>query len=127
MYRVFLERAAEKDLKDLPSRLHNRIIVALQTLAKNPRPAGCRKLTGSDNDWRIRVGDYRIVYEIDDTAKIIRVNRVRHRAAERRQSLAPGVSPGIHIKHEPKPALAGERYRTATDRERDQDSTPNLI
>lgn len=79
MYRVFLERAAEKDLKDLSSKLYNRIIVALQTLAKNPRPPGCRKLTGSDNDWRIRVGDHRIVYEIDDAKEIVRVNRVRHR------------------------------------------------
>ena len=79
MYRVFLERAAEKDLKSLSSKLHNRIIVALQRLAKNPRPAGCRKLTGSDDDWRIRVGDYRIVYEIDDDAEVVRVNRVRHR------------------------------------------------
>jgi len=79
MYRVFLERAAEKDLKSLPLKLHNRIIVALQALAKNPRPSGCRKLTGSDSDWRIRVSDYRIVYEIDDSAEIVRVNRVRHR------------------------------------------------
>ena len=79
MYRVFLERAAEKDLKSLSSKLHNRIIVALQTLAKNPRPSGCRKLTGADHDWRIRVGEYRIVYEIDDAAQIVRVNRVRHR------------------------------------------------
>lgn len=79
MYRVFLERAAEKDLKDLPSRLHNRIIAALQALAKNPRPSGCRKLGGTDSDWRIRVGDYRVVYEIDDAAETVCVNRVRHR------------------------------------------------
>ena len=79
MYRVFLERAAEKDLKSLSSKLHNRIVVALQTLAKNPRPSGCRKLTGTDHDWRIRVGAYRIVYEIDDAAQFVRVNRVRHR------------------------------------------------
>jgi mRNA interferase RelE/StbE len=79
MYRVFLERAAEKDLKSLSSKLHNQVIAALQRLAKNPRPTGCRKLTAADNDWRIRIGDYRIVYEIDDTAQVVRVNRVRHR------------------------------------------------
>jgi mRNA interferase RelE/StbE len=78
MYRVFLERAAEKDLRNLPIKLHNRIIVAIQALAKEPRPFGCRKLTGADDDWRIRVGDHRIVYEIDDGSKVIRVNRVRH-------------------------------------------------
>jgi mRNA interferase RelE/StbE len=79
MYRVFLERAAEKDLRNLPTKLHRRIIVTIQGLAKNPRPSGCRKLTGADDDWRIRVGEYRIVYEIDNVAKAIRVNRVRHR------------------------------------------------
>ncbi len=79
MYRVFLERAAEKDLKQLSARLQNRVIVSIQALAKNPRPAGCRKLIGADNDWRIRVGDYRVVYEIADTIRVVRVNRVRHR------------------------------------------------
>jgi mRNA interferase RelE/StbE len=79
MYRVLLERAAEKDLKSLSSKLHNQVIATLQRLAKNPGPSGCRKLTGADNDWRVRVGDYRIVYEIDDTDQNVRVNRVRHR------------------------------------------------
>jgi len=79
MYRVFLERAAEKDLKQLSARLHDRVIAAIQKLPRNPRPTGCRKLTGADDDWRIRVGEYRIVYEIDDKAQIILVNRVRHR------------------------------------------------
>ena len=79
MYRVFLERAAEKDLKQLSAQLHDRVIAAIQKLARNPRPAGCRKLTGADRDWRIRIGEYRIVYEIDDKAQIILVNRVRHR------------------------------------------------
>lgn len=79
MYRVFLERAAEKDLKQLSARVHGRVIAAIQALAKNPRPAGCRKLTRADNDWRIRVGDYRVIYEITDAVRIVRVNRVRHR------------------------------------------------
>jgi mRNA interferase RelE/StbE len=79
MYRVLLERAAERDLRRLPARLHNRIVSAIHALSDEPRPSGCRKLTGSDRDWRNRVGDYRIVYEIDDTAEEVRVNRVRHR------------------------------------------------
>ncbi len=79
MYRVFLERAAERDLKKLSVRMHDRVISAIQVLAKNPRPSGCRKLTGADNDWRIRVGDYRVVYEIADTIRVVRVSRVRHR------------------------------------------------
>jgi mRNA interferase RelE/StbE len=79
MYRVFLERAAEKQLKQLSAKLHDRVIATIQNLARNPRPAGCRKLTGADHDWRIRIGDYRVVYEIDDASREVRVNRVRHR------------------------------------------------
>ncbi len=76
MYRVLLERAAEKDLARLSTGIQDRVIAAIQALATNPRPRGCRKLAGSKDDWRIRVGDCRVVYEIADE---IRVNRVRHR------------------------------------------------
>ena len=79
MYRVLLERAAEKDLARLSSEIHDRVIAAIRALATNPRPSGCRKLAGSKHDWRIRVGDYRVVYEIADEIRIVRVNRVRHR------------------------------------------------
>jgi len=79
MYRVFLERAAEKDLARLSSEIHDRVVEAIQSLATNPRPPGCRKLRGSEHDWRIRVGDYRVIYEIADEIRIVRVNRVRHR------------------------------------------------
>ena len=79
MYRVLLERAAEKDLARLSSEVHSRVIAAIQALAANPRPPGCRKLAGSKHDWRIRVGDYRVIYEIADEIRIVRVNRVRHR------------------------------------------------
>jgi mRNA interferase RelE/StbE len=79
MYRVFLERAAEKDLARLSSEVHDRVISAIRGLASDPRPPGCRKLAGSKHDWRIRVGDYRVVYEIADEIRIVRVNRVRHR------------------------------------------------
>ena len=79
MYRVLLERSAEKDLARLASAVHDRVVTAIQALATNPRPPGCRKLAGSKNDWRIRVGDYRIIYEIADEIRIVRVNRVRHR------------------------------------------------
>lgn len=79
MYRILLERAAEKDLRSLSSVIHDRVISAIQALASNPRPPGCRKLTGAKNDWRIRVGDYRVVYEIADEVRIVRINRIRHR------------------------------------------------
>ena len=79
VYRVLLERGAEKDLARLSCEIHDRVIAAIQALANNPRPPGCRKLAGSKNDWRIRVGDYRVVYEIADEIRVVRVNRVRHR------------------------------------------------
>ncbi len=79
MYSVLLERAAEKDLARLSAEIHDRVIDAINALGKNPRPSGCRKLVGGTNDWRIRVGDYRVVYEIADTIRIVRINRVRHR------------------------------------------------
>ena len=79
MFSVLLERAAEKDLARLPARNHDRVIAAIMGLGKNPRPPGCRKLSASKNDWRIRVGDYRVVYEIAEAVRIVRINRVRHR------------------------------------------------
>ena len=79
MYRVLLERAAEKDLARLSFEIHDRVIAAIRALATNPRPLGSRKLAGSKYDWRIRVGDYRVIYEIADEIRVVRVNRVRHR------------------------------------------------
>lgn len=52
---------------------------AAETLADNPRPDGCRKLQGSENAFRIRVGDYRVIYTVDDAVLIAAIERVRHR------------------------------------------------
>lgn len=79
MYRILLERAAEKNLSRLSTDVHDRVIAAIQGLARNPRPPGCRKLTVAENDWRIRVGDYRVIYAIADVIRVVRVHRVRHR------------------------------------------------
>jgi mRNA interferase RelE/StbE len=79
MYQVVVERSAEKDLRRLSTETRSRIVDTIKGLAKNPRPPGGRKLAGSRSDWRIRVGDYRIVYEIADAIRIVRINRVRHR------------------------------------------------
>ena len=64
----------------LPSKVVARIMPRLEHLAGAPRPPGCKKLKGGDNEWRIRVGDYRIVYEVDDAAKTVDVlTRIAHR------------------------------------------------
>jgi len=52
---------------------------ALRALAENPYPHGCRKVSGSTSDWRIRVGDHRVIYAIDKAAHAVRVMRIRHR------------------------------------------------
>ena len=86
MFEVVLERAAEKDLRRLSDENHARTIEAISALASNPRPRGAKKLAGSKNDWRIRVGDYRVLYEIADAIRVVRVYRVRHRREAYRQS-----------------------------------------
>ncbi|MFN8626242.1 MAG: type II toxin-antitoxin system RelE/ParE family toxin [Candidatus Binatia bacterium] len=80
MPEIVLSGAAERDLKRLPAAIFHRVIAAIRGLAATPRPPGCRKLQGSGHDdYRIRVGDYRVVYEIDDAARLVRIMRVRHR------------------------------------------------
>ncbi len=79
VYEIYLEKSAEKDLRQLTAENFYRIVLSIRALAENSRPIGCRKLSGSSNDWRIRVGDYRVIYEIDDEEKAVRVMRIRHR------------------------------------------------
>lgn len=79
MYEVLIERTAERDLQSLPGNIFNRIVPRIKALAENQRPSGCHKLTGSRHDWRIRIGDYRVVYQIDDAHKRVKIFRVRHR------------------------------------------------
>jgi len=57
-----------------------RIAPRLEKLASNPHPPGCKKLKGGDKEWRIRVGDYRVVYTIDDANSLVEVTRIRHRS-----------------------------------------------
>ena len=80
MYQVRLARDAEKELNRLSSTIVKRIFPAIKSLAENPRPRGCKKLKGLDEDlWRIRVGDYRVVYVIEDSIKIVEVKKIGHR------------------------------------------------
>jgi mRNA interferase RelE/StbE len=66
MFQIIVERSAKKDLKRIASEVRPKLATAIRALAVDPRPHGCRKLVGSENDWRIRVGDYRVIYEIAD-------------------------------------------------------------
>ena len=79
-YQVLLEGRAQKELEALPGVILKRVDVKLQALAKDPRPPGATKLQGKEGQgWRIRVGDYRILYTVDDTARVVGVYRIKHR------------------------------------------------
>jgi mRNA interferase RelE/StbE len=79
VYEILLERNAERDLKKLPKEIFDRVVLRIKSLSQNPKPPGTRKIVGSRNDWRIRVGDYRVIYEIDEEGRAIRIMRIRHR------------------------------------------------
>jgi mRNA interferase RelE/StbE len=78
-YAVEFRRSAQKDLGRLHPTVQRRVLRAAEGLAIDPRPRGCRKLHGSDDAFRIRVGDYRVVYTVDDAVLIVAIERVRHR------------------------------------------------
>ena len=79
LYRVDLRPAALRDLKRLSRETQARIRPAVDRLAANPRPPGIEKLAAQENRYRVRVGDYRIVYEIHDAVLVVLVFRVAHR------------------------------------------------
>lgn len=78
-YKIKFKTSADKEFRKLPPLVKQRISVSLDNLQKNPRPSGVVKLQGEDQLYRIRVGDYRIVFTIDDNEKMIKITRIRHR------------------------------------------------
>jgi mRNA interferase RelE/StbE len=80
-YGMTFARSARKELENLDAALVSRIFPKIKALAVEPRPAGCRKLQGEKQLWRIRIGDYRVIYAIDDQRQVVDVIAVRHRSA----------------------------------------------
>jgi mRNA interferase RelE/StbE len=78
-YTVTFARSARKELEQLDRATRNRMLSRIEALAAAPRPSGCRKLVGSGELWRIRVGNYRVIYSIDDGRGIVDVVIIRHR------------------------------------------------
>jgi mRNA interferase RelE/StbE len=83
-YAVHLKRSAEKELASLPQEVHQKIIKRLVALQANPRPPGSKKLWGGER-YRIRIGDYRVLYTIDDAVQKIEVSAAGHRREVYRQ------------------------------------------
>ena len=77
-YRILIKKSAAKELETIPKRDLKKIIGRIQSLANNPRPPGSQKLSRSEL-YRIRQGDYRIVYEIKDKELIIYIIKIGHR------------------------------------------------
>lgn len=79
MYEVLIEKNAERDYKNIPFDIFTKIKESILSLKINPRPYNSKKLHGSKNDWRIRIGDYRVLYDINDEDKIVKIFRIKHR------------------------------------------------
>ena len=78
-YEITFARSARRELEALEAQLVARVWARIQALGGKPRPPGCRKVQGEEDVWRIRVGDYRVLYEIKDATRIIDIVAVRHR------------------------------------------------
>lgn len=80
MYRIVFANSAAKEFRGLSKQLQRRIRTAIDKLQEDPRPEGVRKLSGHQDLYRIRIGQYRVVYEIKDEVRVLTVTRVRHRS-----------------------------------------------
>lgn len=78
MYQILIENKVTKELDVIPDRMYERIEQVILQLKQEPRPFGVKKLGGKD-EWRLRVGNYRILYTVDDKKKKVKIYRVKHR------------------------------------------------
>ncbi|MFC7375677.1 type II toxin-antitoxin system RelE/ParE family toxin [Brachybacterium sp. GCM10030267] len=78
-YRVVFTSAAARQVKKLPRPARERVLAAVEDLAANPRPHGATKLVGERTAWRIRAGDYRVIYDVLDEELTVTIVRAAHR------------------------------------------------
>lgn len=78
-YAVEVKPPARKELEALPDSVLAPVIRKIEALSHTPRPAGCKKLKGYKDQWRVRIGAWRVLYIIDDAAKMVSVTRIAHR------------------------------------------------
>jgi len=80
MYQITFKKKAAKEMLKLPSSMLPKIVNSIDNLSENPRPEGSKKLRGNDEDlWRIRTGNYRVIYSIKDSIRIVNIRKVGHR------------------------------------------------
>lgn len=78
-YAIDFKPSARRELENLSDRLIARLLTKIEGLGTDPRPPGCKKLRGYKDLWRIRVGEYRVVYIVDDDHRMVSITRVAHR------------------------------------------------
>ena len=78
-YIILISKSVQKQIDDLPDQIRNRVIKKIQSLAQEPRPSDMVNLKGYKKEYRIRIGNYRVRYEIDDSSQIIRLLQCKHR------------------------------------------------
>jgi len=78
-FAILFTRSARKELENLPNAAVERILASISKLSSEPFPGGCKKLKGEKHIWRIRVGDYRIIYSVYPDMLVIDIIRIRHR------------------------------------------------
>ncbi|MGZ8191360.1 MAG: type II toxin-antitoxin system RelE family toxin [Methylococcaceae bacterium] len=79
VYRIEFKQSAKKELARMPRPIAEKVAERIKALAGNPRPDGCKKLTGTEHAYRIRINDYRVVYSIFDQCLIVQVIKIGHR------------------------------------------------
>jgi mRNA interferase RelE/StbE len=79
-YSITFARSARKELEIIDNKTIQKILSKIESLSNEPRPINCRKLHGEENLWRIRIGDYRVIYSIYDKKQIIDIIAIRHRS-----------------------------------------------
>jgi mRNA interferase RelE/StbE len=78
-YKIVLSRSVEHDVRKIGKASLGRILQAVRSLSENPFPKGSKKLKGSESSYRIRIGDYRVLYEVDASERLVSVFHIRHR------------------------------------------------
>jgi len=79
-YQIKIRKQALKELAELPLNANQKIVKAIESLSTYPRPSGSKKLKGEKEYlWRIRVGDYRVIYQIEEIIRVVEVRKIGHR------------------------------------------------
>ena len=77
-YRIKYRASVEKEIRRIPKKFINAVVTRIDALTQNPFPSGCKKLA-QEELYRIRIGDYRIVYSVDTISKMVTIERIKHR------------------------------------------------